>query len=157
MGILEKLFGSRATHTPRPSPPFPAGNSGARQPSASSSLSPASEDPPSSGAESREPEEVSADEVRRRLAGPEPPLLLDVREIQELRAHGSIPGRLHIPMGHLPLRLADLDPAKPVIVYCAHGMRSYDVACLLLDEGFRDVANLKGGFAAWPGDVHREG
>lgn len=103
-----------------------------------------------------EPREIPAAEVQRLLDAETPPLLLDVREARELRSHGSIPGRLHISMGGVPRRLGELDRERPIVVYCAHGVRSYDVACLLLDNGFKNVASLNGGFASWRGKVQRE-
>lgn len=131
MGILEKLFGTRSTLS-----------TGASSP-----------DRPSGGA----PEEIAGGELQRRLTLSAPPVLLDVREARELRAHGSIPGRLHIPTGHVPMRLGELDPARPIVVYCAHGVRSYKVAAFLLDNGFQTVASLRGGFARWKGEVQRGG
>ncbi len=42
-----------------------------------------------------------------------------------------------------------LDKTKPVLVYCASGMRSAAAAKYLLDNGFKEVQNLKGGLTAW--------
>lgn len=100
-----------------------------------------------------EPKEISAEELGTRLNGEQPPILLDVRESFELKASGSIPGRLHIPMNSVPERIDELDRTRAIVVYCAHGMRSYDVACYLLDKGWSDVSSLRGGFAAWRGPV----
>ncbi len=53
--------------------------------------------------------------------------LLDVREPWEV-ATSSIPGSLHIPMADIPSQAhTALDPDKPVIVLCHHGMRSLSV------------------------------
>ena len=49
--------------------------------------------------------EISPLELKERLGGEEPPLLLDVREDWEL-AMASLDGVVHIPMGQLPDRLA---------------------------------------------------
>lgn len=105
----------------------------------------------------RKPEAIGAAELQRRLGLSPPPVLLDVREVRELRSHGSIPGRLHIPMGQVPTRLGELDPSRPIVVYCAHGVRSYKVAAFLLGNGFQDVVSLSGGFAGWRGEVERGG
>ena len=88
----------------------------------------------------------------------ERPLLLDCREPYERRA-GFIPGSVHIPMREIPYRLAELDPTADLVVYCAHGHRSYDVAGWLTERGYR-ARSLRGGIAAWQmqgGPITREG
>lgn len=42
-----------------------------------------------------------------------------------------------------------LDKSKPVLVYCASGVRSEQAAKWLLKQGFVEVFNLKGGTSAW--------
>lgn len=101
------------------------------------------------------PPEVTPADVRRFAGGANPPVLLDVREVYELQSTGFIPGALHIPMNSVPERLGELPRDRPVIVYCAHGMRSYNVAAYLLENGFSKVASLQGGIAMWDGEVAR--
>jgi rhodanese-related sulfurtransferase len=74
--------------------------------------------------------------------------VLDVREDWE-RASGFIPGSLHVPMQEIPGRLGELEPAARIIVVCHAGARSQMVAEYLVRQGFRDVANLRGGMDAW--------
>jgi hydroxyacylglutathione hydrolase len=76
--------------------------------------------------------------------------LLDVRTPHEWD-EGHIPGARYAFLGELPRKLKDLDPDKPVIVYCASGYRSSLAASLLQASGFRDVRNVPGGYAAWTG------
>ncbi len=92
-----------------------------------------------------------ADFVARRERG-EPMVLLDVREAHEL-AIASVPGILHIPMGEVPERLAELDPAQEIVVLCRSGGRSLQVARFLEARGYPKVANLTGGILAWGRDV----
>jgi len=80
------------------------------------------------------------------------PLLLDVREAQELAiAPLNVPGAptLHMPMHLVPLRRSELDPARPVVVFCHHGARSAQVVAYLSNHGFDHVYNLDGGTDAW--------
>lgn len=42
-----------------------------------------------------------------------------------------------------------LDKSKPVLVYCASGVRSEQAAKWMLKQGFTEVLNLKGGTSAW--------
>ncbi len=73
--------------------------------------------------------------------------ILDVREDFEL-AEGMIPEALHIPMWQLQARLAELDPAVPVIAVCRSGNRSARVADALNGAGFT-ADTMTGGMIAW--------
>ena len=43
-----------------------------------------------------------------------------------------------------------LDPARPTVVLCHHGVRSRNVAEFLTAQaGFTDVMNVRGGIDAW--------
>ena len=56
---------------------------------------------------------------------------------------------LHIPMGEIPGRLDEIDPARPILCICHHGMRSAQVGAFLARQGFESVYNLAGGIDAW--------
>ena len=74
--------------------------------------------------------------------------LVDVRNPGE-HALGTLPGAVNIPVGQLPGRLDELDPARPTVVYCAGGYRSSVAASLLRANGFDDVSDIVGGYGAW--------
>ena len=74
-------------------------------------------------------------------------LLLDVREPWEAEI-ASLPGSVLIPLGELPRSLGTLDQARPVVVYCHHGVRSASARQLLADHGFR-ASHLAGGIDTW--------
>jgi rhodanese-related sulfurtransferase len=74
--------------------------------------------------------------------------LVDIRNAGELEA-GMLPGARHIPLAELARRSDELDPATPVVVYCAGGWRSSVGASLLRAKGFHDVSDILGGFNAW--------
>ena len=84
-------------------------------------------------------------------------VLVDVREPMERDDQGVIPGAVHVPRGMLefcadpssPAHLADLSPERRVILHCASGGRSALAAVTLAAMGYRDVAHLDGGLAAW--------
>jgi rhodanese-related sulfurtransferase len=75
-------------------------------------------------------------------------VVLDVRGPGE-RAQGSVGGSIHIPIAQLRERAGELDPARPVVAYCAGGYRSSIAASLLRARGFADVSDLIGGYQAW--------
>jgi rhodanese-related sulfurtransferase len=89
--------------------------------------------------------------VARRDKG-ETPVLLDVREDWELGI-ARIEGAVHIPMGDIPARQGELDPAREVVVLCRSGGRSAQVARFLERQGFSSVWNLAGGILAWAQQV----
>ncbi|MDH6194797.1 hydroxyacylglutathione hydrolase [Mycobacterium frederiksbergense] len=74
--------------------------------------------------------------------------IVDVRNPGETEA-GMVPGAVNIPVGQLPDRIAELDPNRPTVVYCAGGYRSSVAASLLRQRGFSDVSDILGGYNAW--------
>ena len=87
-------------------------------------------------------------DLRAALDGPNPPTVLDVREDYE-RETAAIEPSLHIPLGDLPARAGELDPAADLVVYCKMGGRSAQAVELLRGEGFGHLRNLAGGILAW--------
>ncbi len=84
----------------------------------------------------------------RRGAGDEM-TLLDVREDWEVKLAPVPTPTVHIPMGELSDRIAELDPKKETVVICRSGGRSAQVAEYLERQGFAKVFNLSGGILAW--------
>ena len=85
-------------------------------------------------------------------------LLVDTRCSDDRRRTGMIPGSVHVPLSVLFWRLdpssgyddpALSDPARPVILICAHGFSSSLAAATLHDLGFASVGDVVGGFEAW--------
>ncbi len=81
------------------------------------------------------------------------PMVLDVREAWEVQ-QASIQAPqdaelVHISMGTVPLRIAELDKNRPIACLCHHGGRSMQVAMFLEGNGFAQVANIVGGIDAW--------
>lgn len=97
---------------------------------------------------------ISPDEVRSYIASTPAPefCLLDVRQPME-NAQTRLPGSVLIPLGELNLRVGELDPAKPTIVYCRSGQRSVAATNFLLGEGFNEVLNMTGGIIRYNGMV----
>jgi adenylyltransferase/sulfurtransferase len=92
--------------------------------------------------------EITAPELRTRLAAADPPLLLDVRPARE-REVCRIEGDRHVPLHLLPARLSELDDGREIVVYCRLGGSSAQAVRFLLQAGFRKVRNLTGGIDAW--------
>ena len=75
-------------------------------------------------------------------------LVLDVREPGEWAA-GRVPNAVHVPLGELPARLADLPTGDgPLPVICRSGGRSAQAVQFLIARGV-DAVNVSGGTQAW--------
>jgi rhodanese-related sulfurtransferase len=74
--------------------------------------------------------------------------VLDVREPGEVEA-AAMDNSIRIPLGQLQNRTAELDASKLIVVHCKSGYRSSVATSILRRAGFRDIANLTGGFDAW--------
>lgn len=64
--------------------------------------------------------------------------LLDIREDVE-RLVFSIPNSKNIPLGELRGKLSELNKDDIIIVFCAVGVRSYNAARTLMENGFKNV------------------
>ncbi len=95
-----------------------------------------------------DPENIGVEELQQRLREGSPPVIVDVRESEELAICRLQPAR-NIPLGELLERLDELDPRREVVVLCHHGYRSAYAAALLRRAGFIKVRNLVGGIEAW--------
>jgi rhodanese-related sulfurtransferase len=93
---------------------------------------------------------ISAEELKRRMDAGEKINLIDVREPHE-NADFNIGGTL-VPLGKIQtMQVDDIEDMKDeeVILYCRSGNRSGQ-ACLILDTlGFKNTKNLTGGMLAW--------
>jgi len=100
----------------------------------------------------RQIREVEPAEVEPRAADT---VMLDVREAEEY-AQGAIAGAVHVPRGSLELEVEGRipDKSKPVVVYCAGGVRSAFAAKTLAELGYSDVASMAGGFNRWKDEGH---
>ncbi len=74
--------------------------------------------------------------------------VVDVRSPGEYQT-GAYPGALNIPVQELDRRLGELRKDRPIVVYCASGMRSASAERLLRARGFADVVN-GGGLGQMP-------
>jgi len=96
-------------------------------------------------------------QVRERLADPRLQIV-DIRDVRELQAEGTVPGAYHAPRCmlefwvdpdspyHKPLFA---DDGKEFVLFCGAGWRSALAAKTLQDMGMTNVAHIDGGFGEW--------
>jgi rhodanese-related sulfurtransferase len=95
---------------------------------------------------------LSPRELQELLEGGADLQLVDVREPAEWEVC-RLPGSVLVPRGDLARRAAELDPERPVVLVCHHGIRSAHAAAFLAARGFREVLDLAGGLDRWAREV----
>ena len=83
-------------------------------------------------------------------------ILIDIRDIRELKKSGKIKGARHMPRGMLefwldpesPYYKKDITPDKKKVLYCASNWRSALATKAIQEMGFDNVCHVKGGFQA---------
>ncbi len=84
-------------------------------------------------------------------------LMVDVRDVREVRREGKIPGSYHVPRGMLEFWVDPdcqyhheaLTSAEQLVLYCNLGWRSALAAKTLQEMGLNNVAHIGGGLTAW--------
>lgn len=92
-----------------------------------------------------------------KLIGSDDHVIVDLRDIRELKRTGKIPGAFSCPRGMLEFWI---DPSSPYhkeifnqdktyVFYCASAWRSALSAKVAQDMGLKPVSHIAGGFTAW--------
>ena len=92
--------------------------------------------------------EIVAKDLSDMLAASKPPILVDVRNFDEV-IRGVIKGATHIPLAALPAQYEALAKTEHIVFYCHSGIRSAHAADFLSNKGYKNVSHLKGGIIAW--------
>lgn len=92
--------------------------------------------------------EIDSNQLEQRLAAGNSLYLLDIRSEAEV-VHGMLPQSRHLPMQMIPTSLSDFPRDRDVVLYCRSGVRSFHACGFLMQQGFDNVINLKGGIIDW--------
>ena len=84
-------------------------------------------------------------------------VLIDLRDIREIKRSGKIPGAFSCPRGMLefwidpdsPYHKEIFNQDKTYVFYCASAWRSALSAQVAMEMGLAPVAHIAGGFTAW--------
>ena len=79
-------------------------------------------------------------------------MLIDTRTPEEF-SFGSIPGAINIPLDDLRDRMSEVPTSKPIVLFCAVGLRGYLAQRILMGNGYRNVRNLSGGYKLYSAAV----
>jgi sulfur-carrier protein adenylyltransferase/sulfurtransferase len=98
----------------------------------------------------REIEEITPNQLNERLKAGDDLAVVDIRERDEW-VQGHLPAARFIPRGFLELQIEQYQPdrEKPVVLYCAGGVRSILAARNLKEMGYDTVISMIGGFNGW--------
>ena len=96
-------------------------------------------------------------EALQQTIGDDTIVVIDLRDIRELKREGHLPGAVHMPRGMLEFWVDPESPyhreifttGKKFIFYCAGGLRSALAAKAVNDMGLAPVAHMRGGYGAW--------
>ena len=75
-------------------------------------------------------------------------MMIDVRNPDEV-VSGAMEGSINIPLDTLRSNLNNIPKDKTIFVYCAVGLRGYLAQRILLQNGYKNVINLSGGYNLW--------
>ena len=108
----------------------------------------------------REITTLTPQEVDQKKAG-KGVLVVDIRDIRELKQEGKIPGAVHVPRGMLEFWIDPDSPyykdffndASEIIFYCKSGWRSALATQTAQNMGLTNVAHIKGGYGQWLDDI----
>jgi adenylyltransferase/sulfurtransferase len=92
--------------------------------------------------------ELDVTEVKQKIDRGDDFLLIDVREPHEYQI-ACIPTAKLIPLGEVAKRLNEIDPDAEIVVHCKSGGRSARAVEILRQNGYKNVANMRGGILAW--------
>ena len=93
--------------------------------------------------------QLSTDALRSKLERGERPVLLDVREAEEV-AVSRLPGARRVEPSAFSLdAVAELARDHEIVVYCSVGYRSSRFAQFLQENGYSNVTNLEGSIFEW--------
>ncbi len=90
-------------------------------------------------------------------------LLIDLRDVRELKREGKIPEAIHVPRGLLEFWIdpdciyykSFFDNAEEIIFYCNLDWRSALATLTVKEMGFDRVSHMRGGFDRWVKEIGR--
>jgi len=91
--------------------------------------------------------EISVEEASKKLESGKA-AFVDVRDPASYEA-AHVPGALQLNDANVQDFITKTDKTKPIVVYCYHGHTSQGAAAYFMEQGFKEVYSVIGGFERW--------
>eukprot|EP00612_Vaucheria_litorea_P000630 CAMPEP_0171459452 /NCGR_PEP_ID=MMETSP0945-20130129/4731_1 /TAXON_ID=109269 /ORGANISM="Vaucheria litorea, Strain CCMP2940" /LENGTH=110 /DNA_ID=CAMNT_0011985475 /DNA_START=98 /DNA_END=430 /DNA_ORIENTATION=- len=98
---------------------------------------------------------ISALEAKKRLDEGWKPFIIDVRLPKEVEICKLASMDLNCPHTELQKVIAQIPKDRDLLVYCKMGGRGNMACCTLVEHGFTNIYDLKGGIIGWANDVDK--
>lgn len=96
---------------------------------------------------------INGQQLEALMVDGRPLVIVDVRE-PELFAAGHIRGAINIPYDNArPRIIEELSPQDRIVFVCHGGPMGDELGHVLVEHGYAEVYNLKGGMKKWRGEV----
>jgi rhodanese-related sulfurtransferase len=93
--------------------------------------------------------EIDAPELHNWVKEKHPNMrVIDVRGMGEI-ASGTVSGAEAVPLHTLPVRVGEFNRDEKLVFVCRSGARSAQACMFLLQQGYENVYNLRGGMIGW--------
>lgn len=96
---------------------------------------------------------ITGPELQKMMKDGKPVKIVDVRE-PELFSRGHIPGAINIPYDDaFKSMFRELSPKERIVFVCHGGPMGDELGTILLQKGYKEVYNVKGGMRRWDGPL----
>ena len=92
--------------------------------------------------------EITVLDLKKKMDSNDDFFIIDIREFSEVNIC-KIEGAIHNPMADIPNQINQFKKNQQLVIQCRSGVRSYNVCKFLIQNGFSNVSNLKGGILDW--------
>ena len=103
--------------------------------------------------QNREVKEIEPSLLKLKIAEKENLQIIDIRENGNA---SQINGAVTIPLSLIKSNFDSIKRDIPVVLFCDYGITSVSAVNILLDAGYTNVFNLKGGLTAWNSEIKME-
>jgi rhodanese-related sulfurtransferase len=98
--------------------------------------------------------DITVQELKNKIDNNDDFILIDVRTNHEV-SNGKLEKAIHVDMSIIPDKIDEFDPAKEYLLICRAGIRSFQVAHFLQENGFSKISNVRGGMLAWASQIDK--
>jgi thiosulfate sulfurtransferase len=95
---------------------------------------------------------ISCDRAREIIKSIPNLTIVDIRDRESFELN-HIPGSIHLDNQNIEMFLNNTKKDLPMLIYCYHGNSSQGAAKYFVENGFKDVYSMDGGFAKYLSNI----